>query len=264
MPASPPLTHALRWGADPLPQGKPRCAPTAKSRSTGLPRAAGALKGEWRGSEGGSRTLGWGARGAAPLPCQLGRVLVNRSSAAPESEAAALFISRQPGSPPPPLSAHSSCLCRQLVRLPSACPAPGAETVLGREPRAPARDRVTPAHECMGPDRTRMLDSRFLHRQYAPLGRRDPGVPVTLHPAAVTTMWGFVACRVPVQGQVAVVPPGPPGWSHRTQAPADSHPQHLQPPEQGRNWGFVELLISGRPAASASTAPQVLVWVLLQ
>lgn len=59
-------------GADPLPQGKTLCSPMAKSCTTGWLQAAGALKGELRGSEGGSRTLGWGAQGAAPLPCQLG------------------------------------------------------------------------------------------------------------------------------------------------------------------------------------------------
>lgn len=165
-------------------------------------------RGAFGGREWGGRALGWGAPGVSPLPRRptgSGRVSVNRKSAAPESEAVALFISRQPGSPPPPLSSNSSFLRRQLVRLPSARSAPGAETTLGREPRAPAWDGVTPVRGCTGGRRDGDDDSGFLHQPRTPPGQKDPGVPVTPRPAAVTTMWVFVACGVPAQGQVVAV-----------------------------------------------------------
>lgn len=182
--------------------------------ATGLLWAEVHRRGVFRGGEWGGRALSWGALGAAPLhrhPTGSGRVLVNRKSAAPESEAVALFISRQPGSPLPPLSSNSFFLCWQLVRLPSARLAPGADTALGREPRAPGWDGVTLARECTGLGRTGMLDSRFLRQPCTLPGRKDPGAPVTPRPAVVTTMWGFVACGVPARGQVAVVPLGRPG-----------------------------------------------------
>lgn len=130
------------------------CTRGSPSVPTGGLRAVGTREGDVQGRRAGWRSprLGYsgGLRPCTAAPQARAGVSVNRKSAAPESEAVALFISRQPGSPPPPLSSNSSFLCRQLVRLPRARPAPGTGTALGREPRAPGWDGVTPSSRVHG------------------------------------------------------------------------------------------------------------------
>lgn len=102
-----------------------------------------------------------------------------------------------------------------------------------------------------------LLDSGFPHRPPTQPAQKDPGVPVTPCPAAVTTMWGFVARRVP--GDAPALHGPREGWL----SPAGPRMEPVLP-GQGRSRGFVEVLISGGPAARAGTAPRPLLRVPLQ
>jgi len=228
VPALPAPKHASWWGADPPHRGKPLCAriphheAAAGSGCTGR-RPSGPLAGVLR------RT--------APLlrhPASWGWLRVNKKSAAPRKRSVALFISWQPGSPPPPLSSHSSFLRRQLVQLPG-----------------PSRSDGTQGSGMRRGDPGPWWDG----------GARRQVSPSAAHPAASggprRPRHSAPSCRHNNVGLCGLPSPragGQPAGPGRTEP---------EPPDPGvgRSWGSAELSAAGRPAASTGTAPRACVWV---
>lgn len=86
-------------------------------------------------------------------------VLVNRTSAALQVQ---LYIIHQPAAWLCSAAIVTEFfLCRQLVQLPSARPAPGS---LGKGTRGSRMEQSDPAGDYVGPEGPGMPDSGFLHR----------------------------------------------------------------------------------------------------